>query len=103
MAYVVTESCIKCVYTDCVSDCFKVGPNFMVIDPDECIDCGVCMSECPVDALVLDDELAPEQRIYLALNRELARSWASITKPRAPLAEADAWKDVKGKLQFLER
>ncbi len=64
MTYVVTEACVKCKYTDCVNvcpvDCFKVGPNFLVIDPDECIDCAVCVPECPVDAIYAEEDLPPD-------------------------------------------
>lgn len=79
MAYVVTEPCIKCKYTDCVTvcpvDCFKEGPNFLVIDPDECIDCGVCVPECPIDAIVADSDISADQHPYIALNAELAKVW----------------------------
>jgi ferredoxin len=107
MAYVVTEPCIKCVYTDCVevcpTDCFRVGPNFMAIDPDGCIDCGVCVSECPVNAIVYDDDLPENQRNFIKINLELAGKWPEITKARTALPEASLWNDVKDKLQFLER
>jgi ferredoxin len=106
MAYVVTEPCIKCVYTDCVdvcpTDCFRVGPNFMAIDPDGCIDCGVCVSECPVEAIVYDDDLPENQRRFIKINLDLASKWPEITKSRPPLPDAEKWKDVKDKLQFLE-
>ena len=59
MTFVVTEACIKCKYTDCVEvcpvDCFYEGENMLVIDPDQCIDCGVCEPECPIDAIQADD------------------------------------------------
>ena len=61
MTYVVTESCIKCKYTDCVDvcpvDCFREGPNFLVIDPEECIDCTLCVAECPVEAIFAEDDV----------------------------------------------
>ncbi|WP_246794885.1 ferredoxin FdxA [Burkholderia perseverans] len=107
MTYVVTENCIECKHTDCVDvcpvDCFHEGENFLAIDPDECIDCGVCEPECPVDAIRQDSALAPEQRIFLDLNRELAQSWPSITSTRAALPDAARWKDVEGKLEHLKR
>ena len=107
MTYVVTESCIKCKYTDCVNvcpvDCFKEGPNMLVIDPDECIDCAVCVPECPVNAIYADDEVPDEQKEFVALNAELAKKWPAITDTKDPLPEAEAFKDVKGKLKDLKR
>src|SRR6187455_315433 len=77
MTYVVTESCIKCKYTDCVDvcpvDCFREGPNFLVIDPDECIDCTLCVAECPVDAIFAEDDVPPDQQPFKALNAELSK------------------------------
>ena len=106
MAYIVTEPCFKCVYTDCVdvcpADCFKVGPNFIVIDPDECIDCALCVSECPVDAIVYDDDVPENQRYFIKLNAELSRSWPLVTKSRPSLPDASDWKGVKDKRQFLD-
>jgi ferredoxin len=107
MTHVVTESCIKCKHTDCVDvcpvDCFKEGPNFLVIDPDECIDCAVCIPECPVNAIFVEDELPPALRSYVALNAELAKIWPVITDKKEALPEAEEFKDVTGKLQYLER
>lgn len=107
MTYIVTESCIKCKYTDCVEvcpvDCFKEGPNFLVIDPDECIDCAVCVPECPVDAIVADRDLPASQASYLDLNAELSKLWPVITRRKAALPDADAFKDVKDKGGLLER
>jgi len=107
MTHVVTESCIKCKYTDCVDvcpvDCFREGPNMLVIDPDECIDCAVCIPECPVNAIYAEDDVPPAQRQFTALNAELARGWPSITDKKAAPPDADEWKDVKEKLDLLER
>lgn len=107
MTYVVTENCIKCKYTDCVEvcpvDCFYEGSNFLTINPDECIDCGVCVAECPVDAIVADADLTPEQQPYLALNKELSKIWPVITRRKDPLPDADKFKDVKNKGSMLER
>jgi len=105
MTFVVTEPCIKCKYTDCVEvcpvDCFYEGPNFLVINPDECIDCALCEPECPVDAIVSEDELPPDQADFLNLNREKAQIWPNInTKKEAPL-DADDWKEIKNKKKFL--
>jgi ferredoxin len=107
MTYVVTESCIRCKYTDCVDvcpvDCFREGPNFLTIDPDECIDCAVCVPECPVNAIYAEDDVPGDQQHFIKLNLDLAKQWPSITKSKAPLVEADQWKDVKNKLEHLEK
>jgi ferredoxin len=109
MTHVVTEACIRCKYTDCVEvcpvDCFREGPNTLVIDPDECIDCAVCIPACPVDAIAPQSELPPDQAHMVALNAELARAagWQPITRRKAPLPDADEWKGRVGKLAHLVR
>jgi len=107
MAYVVTESCIKCKYTDCVEvcpvDCFHEGPNFLVIDPDECIDCTLCVPECPVNAIFAEDDLPDSQKNFIELNAELAHSWPVITEKKDAPADAAEWENVKDKFQYLER
>jgi ferredoxin len=107
MTHVVTESCIKCKYTDCVDvcpvDCFHEGPNMLVIDPDECIDCAVCIPECPVNAIIPEEDLPEEQKKFTALNAELAKIWPVITDAKPGPEDADKWKDVKDKLNYLER
>jgi ferredoxin len=109
MTHVVTESCIRCKYTDCVDvcpvDCFIEGPNFLAIDPELCIDCAVCIPECPVNAIYAEEDLPAEQLHMKALNAELYRlpGWKVITKRKAPLPDADAWKDRTGKLAELQR
>ena len=107
MTHVVSESCIQCKNTDCVDvcpvDCFRAGPNFLVIDPDECIDCAVCVAECPVNAIYAEEDVPADQQQFIKINADLIRSWPSITKTTAPLADAEEWKDVKDKLQFLAR
>lgn len=99
MTYVVNEKCIKCKYTDCVEvcpvDCFYEGENMLVIHPDECIDCGVCEPECPVDAIKSDTE--PDIEKWLELNREYSEKWPNITSKRDALPDADAFKDQDGK------
>ncbi len=106
MTYVVTESCIKCKYTDCVEvcpvDCFHEGPNFLVIDPEECIDCTLCEPECPVDAIYSEDELPKELEHYLEINERLAQKWPVITVKKEAPADAEEWEDVPDKLQYLE-
>ena len=107
MTHVVTESCIKCKYTDCVDvcpvDCFKEGPNMLVIDPDECIDCAVCIPECPVNAIYAEEDVPEDQKQFLALNAELAKSWPTITDKKDALPGAEEAKDAKGKLKDLQR
>jgi len=107
MTFVVTENCIKCKFTDCVDvcpvDCFHEGPNFLVIDPDECIDCSLCEPECPVKAIFSEDEVPAEQRQFIELNAELAKIWPTITEVKGALPDAEAWKEQKDKFQYLER
>mgnify|MGYP001303091309 FL=1 len=105
MTYVVTESCIKCKYTDCVEvcpvDCFYEGPEFLVIHPDECIDCGLCVPECPIEAIYPDDELPNNQIEFVEINAKLADVYENITESKEPLPDADNFKDVENKKQFL--
>jgi ferredoxin len=105
MTFVVTESCIRCKYTDCVEvcpvDCFYEGPNFLVIHPDECIDCALCEPECPVDAIVAEDELPADQTDFLEINAELAEKWPNITEQKDPPPDADQWAEVSEKRQYL--
>jgi ferredoxin len=107
MTFVVTEACIKCKYTDCVEvcpvDCFHEGPNMLVIDPDECIDCTLCEPECPVDAILSEDELSEDQQKFLQINTELSAKWPVIVEIKAAPADADDWVDVKNKLEYLEK
>ena len=107
MAFVVTDKCIKCKYTDCVEvcpvDCFHEGPNMLVIDPDECIDCALCEPECPINAIMPEDDVPEDQRAVINLNMELAKKWAVITESKAPLADAEEWKDKEDKLKYLEQ
>jgi len=107
MTYVVTENCIKCKYTDCVEvcpvDCFHEGPNFLVIDPEECIDCNLCVAECPAEAIFPEDDVPDSQRRFIALNAELARAWPAITEKKAAPPDADAWNGKPGKAGLLER
>jgi ferredoxin len=99
MTFVVTEVCIKCKYTDCVEvcpvDCFYEGENMLVIDPDECIDCGVCAPECPIEAIKPDTEAGMEH--WLATNATFSRAWPNIASKKPPLARADDWKGIAEK------
>ncbi len=107
MAYVVTESCIKCKYTDCVEvcpvDCFHEGPNFLVIDPEECIDCTLCVPECPVNAIFAEDEVPDDQKDFIAINAELAPKWPVILEKKDPLPDSAEWDNVKDKRAYLEK
>ncbi|MCP5260963.1 MAG: ferredoxin family protein [Burkholderiaceae bacterium] len=107
MTFVVTESCIRCKYTDCVDVCpvdaFREGPNFLVIDPDDCIDCAVCVPECPVNAIYADEDVPKEQRAFTALNADLARQWKPITRTKLALPDADEWAKIEKKLDQLQR
>lgn len=106
MTHLVTENCIKCKYTDCVEvcpvDCFVEGPNFLAIDPDECIDCGVCIPECPVEAIHTDDDTSIDIVFWYDLNKKLSKNWPQITKKKSALPDAEEWKDKPNKLEFLE-
>jgi len=107
MTFVVTEDCILCKHTDCVEvcpvDCFYEGPNFLVIDPDECIDCALCEPECPIEAIFEEDDLPPGQEHFLELNAELAQKWSNITEMKESPPDAKKWEGVKGKLAKLIR
>lgn len=107
MTFVVTENCIKCKYTDCVEvcpvDCFYEGPNFLVIDPDECIDCALCEPECPAEAIFSEDELPEDQKEFIEINAELARTWPNITEKKEALEDAEEWDGKPGKLKLLDR
>ena len=104
MTYLVTENCIKCKYTDCVEvcpvDCFYEGANMLVIHPDECIDCGVCVPECPAEAIVADNEPGATEA-WLAINRKYAELWPNIVSKRAPLGDADRENGRAGKAAEL--
>ncbi|MGZ8094715.1 MAG: ferredoxin FdxA [Methylosarcina sp.] len=107
MTFVVTENCIKCKFTDCVDvcpvDCFHEGPNFLVIDPDECIDCTLCEPECPANAIFSEDEVPEDQLEFIKLNAQLAKQWPSITEVKPALPEADEWNGKENKKNLLER
>lgn len=92
MTYLVNDNCIKCKYTDCVEvcpvDCFYEGENMLVINPNECIDCGVCEPECPADAIIPDN--VPEADKWFHINDDLSSKWPNITVKKDPLPDADA-------------
>lgn len=106
MTFVVTEACINCKHTDCVEVCpvdaFREGENFLVIDPDECIDCTLCVPECPVDAIYADGDVPANMKDYIALNAELARDWPPIVARKEPLTEAVHWGTITEKRALLK-
>lgn len=107
MPHIVTDNCIACKYTDCVEvcpvDCFHEGPNFLVIDPEECIDCGLCLSECPINAIKLESELTPEEKVFIELNAELSLKWPVIRSRKKPLPNAEEYKQKSNKISLLEK
>lgn len=107
MTYVVTEACIRCKYTDCVDvcpvDCFREGENFLVIDPEECIDCTLCVAECPVEAIYSEDDVPENQRHFIALNADLAAKWKPIVERKDPLPDAEEWAKRTDKFDELKR
>lgn len=109
MTFVVGENCILCKHTDCVEvcpvDCFYEGPNFLVIDPDECIDCALCEPECPAQAIFSEDEVPNDQQQFIELNVELSEKWRdnNITEMKDKAGDAEEWDGVPDKLQYLEK
>jgi ferredoxin len=106
MTYLVTENCIKCKHTDCVEvcpvDCFYEGPNFLAINPDECIDCGVCIPECPINAIIEDTNLDHDIPFWVDINKRLSTKWPNITKKKSALPDAAEWDGKPNKLDLLE-
>ncbi len=107
MTFVVTDSCIQCKYTHCVTVCptdaFREGQNFLAIEPDDCIDCALCVVECPVDAIFADCDVPKEQAHFIQINVDLARNWKPITRTKDALPEAEKWSGMKNKLDMLKR
>jgi ferredoxin len=107
MPFVVTENCIKCKYTDCVEvcpvDCFHEGPNFLVIDPEECIDCTLCEPECPITAIYPEDDVPAGQESFIQLNADLAKLWPLLTERKDAPEDAKAWEGKPDKLALLTR
>lgn len=106
MTHVVTENCIQCRYGSCVdvcpAVCFHEGPNFMVIDPDECVDCGMCVDACEAKAIFPDDKLPEEMAHYKGLNKELCSLWPLVREASGHLPRADNWNGVADKWQYLD-
>ena len=107
MTHAVTDNCIKCKYTDCVVvcpvDCFHEGANFLAIDPEECIDCTLCVPECPADAIFLEEDIPAGLEHFLQINAELVKSWPVIDAKIPAPADADQWNGVAAKLPQLKR
>ena len=107
MTFVVTEACINCKHTDCVEVCpvdaFHEGPNFLVINPEECIDCTLCVTECPVNAIYAEDEVPPDQKDFIAINAELSRVWPVLVDKKPALPEAEHWSGIQHKRELLQR
>ena len=101
----VSMACMHCTDAPCAAvcpvDCFREGPNMLVIDPDECIDCTLCVPECPVEAIFAEEDVPPAEREFVALNRELARDWAVITERKQAPADADEWAKKPSKRPYL--
>ncbi|MBI5447610.1 MAG: ferredoxin family protein [Gammaproteobacteria bacterium] len=106
MTFVVTEDCIKCKYTDCVEvcpvDCFYEGPTMLVINPNECIDCALCESECPVDAICSEDDVPEDMKIFIDLNANFSKEWPNLTHKKPAPADADDWKGKPNKRVYVE-
>jgi ferredoxin len=107
MTYIVGNDCILCKHTDCVDvcpvDCFKEGPNFLVIAPNECIDCAVCVPACPVNAIFSDLDVPADQLEFVQINADLAKKWPAITKSKDSLSDHEKWTGIPNKLQYLNK
>ncbi len=106
MTYVVTEKCIRCKYTDCVDvcpvDCFHEGPNFLAINPEECIDCNLCVDQCPVDAIFAEEDLPDDQKDFIEINAKLSQKWPVIDGIKPAPIDADHWANIDKKRHLLE-
>jgi ferredoxin len=106
MAHVVAEPCINCRFTDCVAvcpvDCFHIGANFLVIDPEVCIDCGLCIPECPVEAIFTEDDIPEKWNDYIEINAKYSPEWPVIDAQREPLDTAEEFRNVEDKKSLLD-
>lgn len=107
MTFVVTDNCIRCKYTDCVEvcpvDCFREGEHFLVIDPDECIDCNLCVPECPIEAIYAEDDVPEHQKHFIQLNAELSKKWPTITTKKPGPSDAIEWENKPNKLDTIPK
>ena len=107
MTFVVTEDCIKCKYTDCVDvcpvECFHEGPEMLVIDPEECIDCALCVPECPIDAIFDEADVPEDQQHFIQINADLSPKWPVIEGMKAAPTDAEDWEGVPDKVQYLAK
>lgn len=99
MAFVVTDKCINCKFTDCVEvcpvDCFHEGPNMLVINPDECIDCALCEPECPAQAITSEDELSEKEQVFKEINEKYSTKWPYITEHKASPFDTEHWMSIE--------
>ena len=106
MTYVVTEQCVNCKYSDCVEvcpvDCFHQGPNMLVINPEECIDCALCVPECPVEAIYYDEDVPDGQQEYFAINEKYSKVWPVILQKIDPPPDADSWANKPDKTKLIQ-
>ena len=106
MTFVITENCIKCKYTDCVEvcpvDCFYEGPNFLTINPDECIDCALCEPECPAKAIFSEEDVPDSQKHFIEINARLSKKFPNLTHRKQPMPDSEKWDGVPDKLKYLE-
>ena len=105
MTYVITESCIRCRYTDCVEvcpvDCFHAGEKMLVINPEECIDCNLCINDCPVDAIYAEDDVPDDQKEFIDINAKMSQIWPVLSTKEDPPSDADYWSKIKSKRHIL--
>ena len=105
MAFIVTSACVGCKDTECVQvcpvDCFVEGPNFLAIDPEECIDCTLCVAECPAEAIFAEDDVPEDQLDFIEINAKLAKVWPIISERKDPLPDADSFNGKEGKRELL--
>ncbi|UTC24668.1 ferredoxin family protein [Candidatus Comchoanobacter bicostacola] len=106
MAYIVSDQCINCKYTDCVEacpvDCFHEGPNMVIINPEECIDCNLCVSECPINAIYSEEDLPENQQHMKEINAKYADIWPLIDQKKDPMPDAEKWETITNKIDNLE-
>ena len=105
MTYIVNDKCIKCKLMDCVEvcpvDCFYEGENTLVINPDECIDCGLCEPECPIEAIYAEDEVPADEIEFIEINEKYSKIWPNITEAKDPMPDHESWKEKTNKINVL--